>query len=78
VRVKKGRTQTYYDSHPRARRKKKRYDTEYQKGGRVKEYQKELAQIRRDAKKAGKNIDGLDYDHDEMRFIPQSLNRAKK
>tara|TARA_R100001510_G_C7641280_1_gene198893 strand:- start:28 stop:264 length:237 start_codon:yes stop_codon:yes gene_type:complete len=78
VRVKKGRTQSYYDKNPRAKRKKKKYDSEYQKGGEVKKYQRELKQIRRDAKKKGKKIEGLDFDHDEMRFIPQSINRAKK
>ena len=29
-------------------------------------------------KKAGKNVDGKDYDHDEKKFISAKRNRAKK
>lgn len=32
---------------------------------------------RRAAKKAGKNIDGMDYDHNRSKFVPIKLNRSK-
>ena len=36
----------------------------------------ENQRIRRAAIKAGKNLDGLDYDHKDKKFKPASENRA--
>jgi hypothetical protein len=75
--MKAGRSKQYYDSNPKAKVKKKAYDTEYQSSEERKKYRAELNRLRRKAGRYG-NGDGMDYDHTEKRFIPASKNRAKK
>ena len=74
----KSRSQQYYDENPRARRRKMKYDSEYQDNDERRAYKRLLSKKRYKAAKRGMKIEGLDYDHATRRFIPQSLNRAKK
>ncbi len=71
------KSKRYYDANPKAKAKKKAYDTEYHSSPERKKYRAELNRIRRKAGKYG-NGDGMDYDHTEKRFITASRNRAKK
>jgi predicted DsbA family dithiol-disulfide isomerase len=64
------KTKKYYDSNPEAKEKKKAYDTKYHSSEERKKYRAFL-------NKYG-NGDGLDYDHDEKRFMKATKNRAKK
>lgn len=72
------RSKQYYDRNPKAKKKKLKYDSEYQDNDERRAYQRELKRKRYRAAKRGMKIDGLDYDHTTRKFIPQSLNRAKK
>jgi len=72
------RSKQYYDKNPKAKKKKLKYDSEYQDNDERRAYQRELKRKRYRAAKRGMKIEGLDYDHATRRFIPQSLNRAKK
>jgi len=72
------RSKQYYDKNPKAKKKKLKYDSEYQDNSERRAYQRELKRKRYRAAKRGMKIDGLDYDHATRKFIPQSLNRAKK
>ena len=71
------KTKKYYDANPEAKAKKKEYDTKYQATEERKKYRAFLNMKNRKARKYG-NGDGLDYDHDERRFMAASKNRAKK
>lgn len=72
------RSAKYYRSHPEARRKKAKYDTELNRRPERVKKRVESNKKRRQAKKAGKNIKGLDYDHAVGRFIPAHINRGRK
>jgi hypothetical protein len=74
----KSRSQQYYDKNPKSKKRKLEYDSEYQDNDKRRAYKRELERKRRKAAKRGMKIEGLDYDHATRRFIPQSLNRAKK
>ena len=71
------KTKKYYDNNPKAYQKKKEYDTEYHSTEERKKYRAELNKKNRQAGKYG-NGDGLDYDHNERRFISAVKNRSKK
>lgn len=71
------KTKKYYDSNPEAYEKKKKYDKEYHSTEERKKYRAFLNKKNRKAGKYG-NGDGLDYDHEEKRFISAVRNRAKK
>jgi len=71
------KTKQYYDSNPKAKQKKKAYDTKYHSSEERKKYRAFLNKMNRKAGKYG-NGDGLDYDHDEKRFMKAAKNRAKK
>jgi len=71
------KSKRYYDANPKAKAKKKAYDTEYHSSPERKKYRAELNRLRRKAGRYG-NGDGMDYDHTEKRFIAASKNRAKK
>lgn len=73
----KSKSKAYYDRNPKAKAKKKAYDTEYHSTEERKEYRAFLNKKRRDAGRYG-NGDGMDYDHTERKFIAKSKNRAKK
>jgi hypothetical protein len=72
------RSKQYYDKNPKSKKRKLEYDSEYQDNDKRRAYKRELERKRRKAAKRGMKIEGLDYDHATRRFIPQSLNRAKK
>ena len=72
------RSKEYYDKNPKSKKRKLKYDSEYQDNDERRAYKRELEKKRRKAAKRGMKIEGLDYDHATRRFIPQSLNRAKK
>jgi hypothetical protein len=72
------RSKQYYDKNPKSKKRKLEYDSKYQDNDERRAYKRELERKRRRAAKRGMKIDGLDYDHATRRFIPQSLNRAKK
>jgi len=72
------RSKQYYDKNPKAKKKKLKYDSEYQDNDERRAYKRLLSKKRYKAAKRGMKIEGLDYDHATRRFIPQSLNRAKK
>lgn len=72
------RSKQYYDKNPKSKKRKMEYDSKYQDNDERRAYKRELERKRRRAAKRGMKIDGLDYDHATRRFIPQSLNRAKK
>jgi len=72
------RSKKYYDKNPKSKKRKLEYDSKYQDNDERRAYKRELSRKRRKAAKRGMKIEGLDYDHATRRFIPQSLNRAKK
>jgi len=72
------RSKKYYDKNPKSKKRKLEYDSKYQDNDERRAYKRELERKRRKAAKRGMKIEGLDYDHATRRFIPQSLNRAKK
>jgi len=72
------RSKKYYDKNPKSKKRKLEYDSKYQDNDERRAYKRELERKRRRAAKRGMKIEGMDYDHATRRFIPQSLNRAKK
>jgi hypothetical protein len=71
------KTKKFYDNNPDSYEKKKKYDKEYHSTEERKKYRAFLNKKNRQAGKYG-NGDGLDYDHEEKRFISAVRNRAKK
>lgn len=71
------KTKKYYDNNPESYEKKKKYDKEYHSTEERKKYRAFLNKKNRQAGKYG-NGDGLDYDHEEKRFISAVRNRSKK
>ena len=61
---------------PEASAAKKRRDLAYAKTKRRTEMRAENQRLRRAAKKAGKNVDGKDYDHNSKRFVSVKTNRG--
>ena len=61
---------------PTARRAKAARDLAYAKSRRRTKMRAENQRFRRAAKKAGKNIDGKDYDHNSKRFVSVKTNRG--
>jgi hypothetical protein len=72
------RSKQYYDKNPKSKKRKMEYDSKYQDNDERRAYKRELERKRRRAAKRGMKIEGMDYDHATRKFIPQSLNRAKK
>lgn len=74
----KGRTQSYYDNNPEARKKKKAYDSKFQK-------KKEQVKKRVEANRFNRNNpnsvkgDGMDASHRNGRIVLEraSTNRAR-
>lgn len=69
---------TYYRTHPKARAKKKKYDTKL--NARPAQVKKRVQSNRKraQAKRRGTNIRGLDWDHAIGRFIKSSVNRGRR
>ena len=61
---------------PTARRAKAARDLAYAKTSRRTKMRAENQRKRRAAKKAGKDIDGKDYDHNSKRFVSVMTNRG--
>lgn len=61
---------------PAAKRAKAARDLAYAKTRRRTKMRAENQRKRRAAKKAGKNIDGKDYDHNSRRFVSVRTNRG--
>lgn len=59
-----------------AQRRKKTRDLDYAKTPRRRAMKAENQRKRREAKKNGKNIDGMDYDHTTRSFVSTSRNRS--
>lgn len=61
---------------PTARRAKAIRDLKYANSDRRKKMRAENQRLRRAAVKAGKKIDGKDYDHNTKRFVSVKKNRG--
>ena len=61
---------------PKARAAKRARDLAYAKTPRRRKMKAENQRLRRAAKKAGKNIDGKDYDHNTKKFVSVKRNRS--
>ena len=61
---------------PQARRRKKARDKAAAMSPRRRAMKAENQRKRRAAKKNGKNIDGMDFDHTTMSFVSASRNRS--
>lgn len=61
---------------PEARRRKKARDKAVAMSPRRRAMKAENQRKRRAAKKAGKNIEGMDYDHTTMSFVSAKRNRS--
>ena len=59
-----------------AKRRKAARDLAYAKTPRRTRMRAENQRLRRAAKKAGKNVDGKDYDHNSKRFVSVKTNRG--
>ena len=68
----------YYRKNKAARDKKKQYDTELNDRPEQIKKRVQANRARRRAKRSGRNVDGMDYDHGSRRFIKSSANRGKK
>jgi hypothetical protein len=72
----KSKTAKYYASNPEARKKRLKYQAEYNKKPEQVEKRKELVKKNRDDKTYG-NGDGKDYDHATKRHVKASVNRGR-
>lgn len=72
------RSAEYYRKNPEARKKKSAYDKALNKRKEQVKKRVEANRARRKAKKAGKNVDGKDYDHKTKRFVKSSVNRGRR
>jgi len=75
--MKVSKSKKYFDENPEAKEKKNKYNTKYHQTKERKKYRAFLNRVNRKKGTYG-NGDGLDYDHDEKKLIPQSKNRSKK
>lgn len=71
-----GKTSKYYASNPEARKKRLKYQAEYNKKPEQVEKRKELIKKNRNAGVYG-NGDGKDYDHATKRYVKASVNRGR-
>jgi len=70
-------TSQYYKDNPEAAEKRRKSQRKINKTAAKKKYRAFLNKKRRDAGRYG-NGDGMDYDHDEKKFITAKKNRSKK
>ena len=61
---------------PKAAKAKAERDLAYAKTERRTKMKAENQRKRMEAKKAGKNIDGMDYDHNRKKFVSVKTNRS--
>lgn len=67
----------YYRENPAARRRKAATDKKINARPEQKKKRSEAGSKRYAAKKAGKNVQGKDYDHKQGKFISSSKNRGQ-
>lgn len=67
----------YFKNNPKAAAKKRAWQRKENKKKKMKRYRAFLNRMRRKAGRYG-NRDGMDYDHDEKKFITAKRNRSKK
>lgn len=67
----------YFKNNPKAAAKKRAWQRKENKKKKKKRYRAFLNRMRRKAGRYG-NRDGMDYDHDEKKFITAKRNRSKK
>ena len=72
-----GKTSKYYASNPEARKKRLKYQAEYNKKPEQVEKRKECIKINRESDKKGINRVGKDYDHATKRHVKSSVNRGR-
>lgn len=70
-------TSQYYKDNPEAAEKRRKSQRKINRSVVKKKYRAFLNKKRRDAGRYG-NGDGMDYDHDEKKFITAKKNRSKK
>jgi len=68
----------YYRDNPKARKKKAKTDKKVNSRSEQKKKRRESGRARTAAKKRGKDIRGLDYDHAVKKFVKSSKNRGRK
>ncbi len=67
----------YYRDNPEARKKKAKTDKKINERPSQVKKRTEANAKRREAKKAGKNISGKDFDHAVNKFVPSKTNRGR-
>lgn len=72
------RSAKYYRKNRKAAKKKAAYDKKLNARPEQVKKRVECNKKRRQAKKAGKNIKGKDYDHATKRFVKSSVNRGRR
>ena len=77
MKAKRSKTSEYYANNPKAAEKRRRWQRKENKKKSKRKYRAFLTKMRRKAGRAG-NRDGMDYDHDEKKFITAKRNRSKK
>ena len=73
----KSKSAKYFAKNPKAAENKRRIQRAINKRKRKKKYRAFLNKMRRKTGRYG-NGDGMDYDHDEKKFITAKRNRSKK
>lgn len=74
----KSKSAKYYASNPKARKKKAATDKKINARPEQKKKRAESNKKRAQAKRAGKNVRGKDYDHATNSFVKSSTNRGRK
>lgn len=74
----KSKSARYYANNPEARKKKAATDKKINARPEQKKKRVESNKARRQAKKAGKDVRGRDYDHAVGRFVKSSTNRGRR
>lgn len=73
----KSKSAKYFANNPKAAENKRRIQRAINKSKKKKKYRAFLNKMRRKAGRYG-NGDGMDYDHDEKKFMSAKRNRSKK
>jgi hypothetical protein len=74
----KGKTQTHYDSNPESKKKKAKYDKEFNKKPEQRAKRSELTTRNRKADEKGVDRNGKDFDHAVGKYVKSSVNRGRK
>lgn len=74
----KGKTQTYYDNNPEAKKKKDKYNKKFNEKPEQRAKRSELTTRNREADKRGVDRTGKDFDHAVGKYVKSSVNRGRK